>query len=511
VLTVEEFGRIRIAQRDGLSVRAIARTYHHSRRKVREALDRPEPRPYTRTREPPRPKLGPFTAIIAELLAADVQAPPKQRHTRQQIFRRLRAEYGYTGGYDAVRRYIGQQQRRQRETFIPLAHDPGQRLECDFGHIYADFPDARRLVAVLIAVWAYSYRPFAIALPSERTEAILAGMVAAFTFFGCVPREVWWDNPTTVATMIYRGRQRRLNERYAALASHYAFEPLFCLPARGNEKPHVENRVFDLQRRWATPVPRVANLVELNDWLRQCATNDRERTVAGQTETIAQRFERDHAAAHALPVHAFDACIHAAAVVDKFQTVRFDSNGYSVPRPYAFTTVTIKGYVERVVVVAGGRVVAEHPRSYQRGQQILDPLHYLAALGRRPAALDHANVYRHWQLPAEFTRLRAELEQRHGPAAGARHYIRVLQLLTQHPLARIQRAIGGAQTPGELHADRIDQRVQRLAQAEVDRAERGPAAACSVAPGERPEPVEVPRPDLRCFNQLLPSGEPAHA
>ncbi len=40
--------------------------------------------------------------------------------------------------------------RNRKETFIPLAHDPGVRLEADFGHIHVDFPDGRRLVPVLI-------------------------------------------------------------------------------------------------------------------------------------------------------------------------------------------------------------------------------------------------------------------------------------------------------------------------------------------------------------------------
>ena len=104
-----------------------------------------------------------------------------------------------------------------------LDHTAGQRAEADFGHIYVDFPAGRRLVAVLLVTWAHSYRPFAIALPSERAEAILHGMVAAFEFFGCVPRELWWDNPTTVATAILIGRQRKLHPRYQALASHYNF------------------------------------------------------------------------------------------------------------------------------------------------------------------------------------------------------------------------------------------------------------------------------------------------
>ena len=81
------------------------------------------------------------------------------------------------------------------------------------------------------------------ALPFERTEAILEGMVSAFEFFGSVPREVWWDNPRTVATLILQGRERRPHPRYAALASHYAFDPLFCMPAQGNEKPDAESTV----------------------------------------------------------------------------------------------------------------------------------------------------------------------------------------------------------------------------------------------------------------------------
>ena len=93
--------------------------------------------------------------------------------------------------YDQVRRYVASRRRMVRETFLPLDHQPGQRAECDFGRIYVDFPDGRRPVAVLLVTWAYSYRPFAIAFPTERTEAILYGMRAAFEFFGCVPREVW--------------------------------------------------------------------------------------------------------------------------------------------------------------------------------------------------------------------------------------------------------------------------------------------------------------------------------
>ncbi len=495
MLTVDDYAKLRLAHRDGMSIREIARTFHHSRRKVREVLAQPQPKGYTRSQPPPAPRLGSFHAVIDRILADDESAPPKQRHTAMQLFRRLRDEYHYTGGYDQVRRYVGKHRRDHRETFIPLAHEPGQRLECDFGHIHVDFPDGRRLVPVLIATWAYSNYGFALAVPTERTEAILAGMVAALEFFGGVPREVWWDNPTTVVRQIFQGRERRPNPYYAALASHYAFEALFCMPARGNEKPRAETRVRVLQRQWATPVPRVADLATLNAYLRQRCLDEARRTVAGYTESIGVRFARDQAQALPLPAHRFDACISQPAQVDKYQTVRFDRNRYSVPRACAYRTVTVKGYLDRIDVVERTQIVAQHPRSYGRDEHVLDPLHYLATLSRRPAALDHAPVLRQWRLPEPFARLRQRLEERHGRAAVGRHFVRVLVLLGEQPQERVEAAVQACLRRDELHAERVEAEVRRLV---------GAGGATPTTPLAQ---FQVPRPDLNRFDQLLSQGE----
>jgi transposase len=504
---VDDYGAIRRARRDGKSIRQIAREFDLSRITVRKALKHPEPVATPRNRL--APKLGRFQATIDQILADDEDAPPKQRHTAAQVFRRLRDEHGYPGGYAQVQRHVLKQRPRHEETFIPLGHLPGQRLEADFGHIHVDFPDGRRLVPFLVTAWAYSNAPFVIALPFERTEAILEGMVAAFEFFHAVPKEVWWDNPKTVATLILQGRDRQIQPRYAALARHYVFDPRFCMPARGNEKPDAEGTVKAVQRRFATPVPRVANLDELNRFFLNRCQAERQRVVHALCGPfpIGDRLAEDLAAATPLPVHRFDPCVaRPAAPVDKYQTVAWDGNRYSVPRAFAFRMVTVKGYVDRVVVVAEGQVIATHVRSLEKQTMVLDPLHYLATLGRKPGALDHAPVFRDWKLPACFAAFRAVLEEHHGALGGARRFVRVLQLLGEHPLTRVCQAVEECQREHLASAEAVIQRTHTLAAIED--------AACgrTMTPGEAsviPQ-VRVPLPDLSRFDQLL-SGPPAES
>jgi hypothetical protein len=109
--------------------------------------------------------------------------------------------------------------------------------------------------------------------------------------------------------------------------------------------------------------------------------------------------------------------------------------------------------------------------------------------------LDHAPVLRDWQLPESFARLRQALEQRHGPRAGARHYVRVLQLLTEHSVESVQAAVETCLRRDECHAECIAAELRR----------------CPDAAGHTPKTAldqfQVPRPDLGRFDQLLSQGE----
>ncbi len=81
MLTVEDYGKILLAHRDGMSIRQIARRFGYLRRKVRQVLEDSEPHPYTLQRDRAAPRLGPFKMLIEQILAEDQQAPRKQQHT----------------------------------------------------------------------------------------------------------------------------------------------------------------------------------------------------------------------------------------------------------------------------------------------------------------------------------------------------------------------------------------------------------------------------------------------
>ena len=66
----------------------------------------------------------------------------------------------------------------------------------------------------------------------------------------------------------------------------------------------------------------------------------------------------------------FDGFHALPASVSKTCLVRFDNNKYSVSAGAVGRPVDIHAYADRVVIHQDGRIVAEHRRSYGRGETV---------------------------------------------------------------------------------------------------------------------------------------------
>src|SRR5439155_675896 len=71
--------------------------------------------------------------------------------------------------------------------------------------------------------------------------------------------------------------------------------------------------------------------------------------------------------------------------------------------------VEVHGYADRIVIRQDGRIVAEHPRSFGRGDTVYDPWHYVPVLVRKPGALRNGAPFKDWVLPAAMERVRRKL------------------------------------------------------------------------------------------------------
>lgn len=243
MFTVELYARIRRAvQVEGLSQREAARRYGVHRNTISKMLQFSVPPGYRRKERPVSRKLGPHVTWIDQVLESDRSVHRKQRHTAHRIFERLRDEEGYTGCTTLVREYVAGALLRSREMFVPLSHRPGH-AQADFGQADAYIAGQKVRFHYFCMDLPHSDGCFVKAYPAETAEAFCDGHVAAFAFFGGVPRSILYDNTRLAVARIVKGGTRLRSQMFAELQSHSLFEDRFGRPGKGNDKGKVEGLV----------------------------------------------------------------------------------------------------------------------------------------------------------------------------------------------------------------------------------------------------------------------------
>jgi len=451
--SVELYAKVRRAVMvDKISERQAARLFGVHRNTVKKMCQYSAPPGYRRKNEPASPKLAPFTGIINAILETDKQVHPKQRHTAIRILERLRDEHGFTGGYTIVRNYVYKETARCQEMFIPLTHRPGH-AQVDFGQADGFIAGKKVRFHYFCMDLPHSDGCFVKAYPTEDTEAFLDGHVSAFAFFGGVPLSILYDNTKIAVAKILGDGKRQRTKEFAELQSHYLFEDKFGRPAKGNDKGNVEGLVGYSRRHFMVPMPVANDFADLNAKLLDGCIKRQQAKLRGQTETIAERMQRDLAAL--MPLSApYDPCHKVCTRVSSLSLVRYRSNDYSVPTEYGHREVLVKGYVDRIEICISGDIIARHARSYGKEDFIYNPLHYLALLENKPRALDQAAPLQDWVLPEVFDRLRRALEARM-QQRGRKEYIQVLRLLEHFSMGQVENGIKQAFHLGVISFDAI--------------------------------------------------------
>jgi transposase len=506
MLTVDESEAIRRAYYCGQhSIRAIAREQHHHRRVVREVIagTSPPPRQYRQRGPRSRPMVDTVRHVIDAWLEADQDAPPKQRHTAKRIFDRLVNEHGYAGKERAVREYVHDWKRAQRSEsigYLPLSYAPGEEGQCDWGEGLVRVAGVEHTAQLFLLRLAYSLKPFVCAFPTARQECFFTGHEAAFHLFGGVPRRITYDNLTTAVQKVLAGRNRTEQDAFIAFRGHHLFESFFCLPGKegAHEKSLVETLVGYARRNFLVPIPDVPSWEALNqELLRRCMAED-ERTVTGRAAPIGAQWEEERPLLLPLQQHPYPCCRTVPVRATRLGLVTFERNRYSVPSRSAGERLLLHASPWQVEITDGRTVVARHVRLYGKDGEQLDPLHYLQVLERKPGAFEHARPIQQWakSWPPSYQQYLDALRAARADGA-TREFVRVLQLHTRFPAAAIATALERALALRCWSADAVEQLVrQELAPSQ-------PSASLDSAVLARLPAVDIPVPDLHCFDQLL--------
>ncbi len=432
---------------EGLSIRAICRELGHSRKTIRKVLAHGTPPGYQRCQPVASPVMDKVARIVDAWLEQDRQRPPKQRHTAQRIYERLRDEHEFKGSACTVRRYVSKLKTTRQEVFMPLQFDPGEEAQVDWHTGWIVVNGIERKAQFFCMRLCYSKASLVIAYERADMVSFLDGHIRAFEYFGGVPRRLAYDNLKSAVIRVGKGKDRVLNETFKKLRCHYLFDTRFCNVARGNEKGDVENLAKRSERTYLTPLPEVSSLAELNEHLLTCCRKDLELPGARpyQDQCRSTLLEEDRRGLLALPATVFEACERIDTTIDKRSLVTVATNSYSAPTRWAHHPVRIKVFVDSVELWCEHQRVAVHPRKYDKGQYILEPTHYLNLLRTKPGSLDNARPFkgmlgdfRGWG--ADFDRLRRELEYRY-EGEGTRKFINVLLLFTEYDHDKVRQAV----------------------------------------------------------------------
>jgi len=317
-----------------------------------------------------RSKLDPYVPFIRETL----EKYPRLRATR--IYEML-VSRGCDTSIGQLRRVVRRlRPRPQAEAYMRLKTLPGEQAQVDWGHFgKLKIGQALRPLMAFVMVLSWSRAVHVLFTLDAKLESFLRGHVAAFRFFGGVPRVVLYDNLKSAVLSRHR-EVIEFNPKLLEFCAHYHYEPRPVAPARGNEKGIVERLIRWLRDRFMA-ARDFRDVDDLNaQFIRWRAQWAHPRPCPGDsTITVEQALEKERSLLLPLPENDHPCETIMPVCSGKTPYVRFDLNDYTIPHTLVRKPLTLVANHKTVRILDGQQIVAEHPRSWDKGVEVEEPSH----------------------------------------------------------------------------------------------------------------------------------------
>jgi transposase len=333
----------------------------------------------------PRPsKADPYLGFMLETLR---QHPDLRASRLYQMVK----ERGYDGRPDHFRSIVARlRPGRPAEAFLRLRTLPGEQGQVDWAHFgQVQVGRVRRKLYGFVLVLSWSRRIFLRFGYDIGMPGFIRSHVQALATLGGVPRVLLYDNLKS-AVLERVGDAIRFHPTLLELAGHYRYEPRPVAPRRGNEKGRVE-RAIQYIRHAFFAARAFTDLADLNTQADAWCLGEAQdrRCPEDKAMTVRQAFEHEQPRLMALPGDPFPDEERKEVTVGKTPYVRFDLNDYSVPHDLTQRRLTVLATLDRVRVLDGSEVVAEHPRCFDADEQVENREHIQRLEAEKRNAREH--------------------------------------------------------------------------------------------------------------------------
>jgi transposase len=360
-------------------------------------------------------------------------------------------ERGYIGSSHHFRHMMARlRPRPPAEAYLRLRTLPGEQSQVDWAHFgKLTIGRARRPLMAFVMVLSYSRHVFVRFYLNAGMGSFLDAHVKAFEFFGAVPRVCLYDNLKS-AVLERSADAIRFNPKVLELAAWYHFQPRPVAVARGNEKGRVERAIRFVRDRFFA-ARHFTDLIDLNSQAVHWCTQEAASRPCPQdrTRTVSRCFEEERPSLLALPDNPLPCEERLTASTHKTPYVRFDLNDYSVPHTHVHRTLEVLASTDTVRILDAGLLIAVHPRSFDRDQQIEVPEHIAALVEYKRSARKHRAIDRlHHSTPVAEKFFAAAALRGINLGALTRGLI---DLLDTHGAAALQAALNAALAEDSAH------------------------------------------------------------
>jgi transposase len=398
--------------REGLSIRKIARELNIHRNTVKARIEEHERFKSCSTSEisDPGSAMGQYfvkghtynssgrkkrrltdaiVAIIDECLqeneAKKLDGRQKQQMRRIDIHERILSS-GHCISYSVICEYIQKRLAWRKEAFIRQEYTLGDVCEFDWGEVKLNIGDKYRRYYLSVFTCAYSNYRYSILYQRQDTLGFKESHIRFFEHMGGVFHQFVYDNMRVAVSQFVGKTEKQPTAALLELSRWYQFEWRFCNTYRGNEKGHVERSVEYIRRKVFAFKDSFSSIEEAQEYLIARVGELNERSVVKGQQSPAERLKLEKPNLYPYPgnMECFSGEYYR---VDKYATVCFGTNRYSVPDNLCGRMVFIKAYANQLSVYDNNKVVCTHVRSYERYGWHIDVNHYLNTLQKKPGAL----------------------------------------------------------------------------------------------------------------------------